>query len=196
MVYEIAHFIQNRLGFLWTGVESVNSWLFSIRYRKNLKQIPNILKENSTRFNLVLPTTHDVEPLVTFFENQPEDAYEYFRPHQFDKKTINKLVKRKSFVMFLVKDEEKIVGYAFIRSFFHGKGFLGKMVDVSSQGQGVGKLICSVAMQICASLPIRMFETISKDNIASLKTSQNACDVTIVRELDHGYLYIEDKLKR
>lgn len=134
-----------------------------------------------------------IQELAVFFEAQPEDAFQYFRPHAFDEITLRKLQKRKSFLMFCVRNPEKrIVGYFFLRCFFIGKAFLGKMVDENSQGKGIGTMMCLCAMDIANMIDVRMFETISKENIPSLRSTQKVLNVRIVEELQNGYLYIED----
>ena len=69
---------------------------------------------------------------------------------------------------------------------------LGKMVDVNVQGKGIGTKMCLCAMEISKALGLRMFETISKDNIASLRSTEKVLNVRIVEEMENGYLYIED----
>ena len=135
----------------------------------------------------------DIPQLVEFFSAQPTDAFKYFRPHNFDEKTLRKLQKRKSYLMYCVRDSAgQIVGYFFLRCFFIGKAFLGKIVDYRSQGEGIGTQMCLCAMDIAKALGLRMFETISKDNIASLRSTEKVLDVRIIEEMDNGYLYIED----
>lgn len=38
-------------------------------------------------------------------------------------------------------DGDTVAGYCFIRSFFHGKGFRGRMVSISHRGRGLGTLM-------------------------------------------------------
>ncbi len=188
MVYALTHFLQNKLPFLWELVEWGNSALFQVRYgRKDvsavLEQYPGFAEVDES----------DVPDLVRFFAAQPEGAFRFFRPHGFDAKTLRKLQRRKSFLMYCVRNGEgRIVGYFFLRSFFIGKAFLGKMVDVHSQGKGIGTKMCLCAMDIAQALGLRMFETISKENIASLRSTEKVLNIRIVEEMENGYLYIED----
>ena len=93
---------------------------------------------------------------------------------------------------YLICDEKGIVGYFFLRCFFIGKCFLGKMVDYEHQGKGIGQMICLTAMDIATLLKMRMFETISKDNLSSLYSTQKVLDTKIIKEMDNNYIYIED----
>lgn len=71
-----------------------------------------------------------------------------------------------------------------------GKSFLGKMVDSQSQGKGIGKKMCCCAMDLASALGLKMFETISKDNLASLYSTQNVIEVRIIKEMSNNYIYI------
>lgn len=51
--------------------------------------------------------------------------------------------------------------------------------------------MCLTAMNLASMLKLRMFETISKDNLSSLYSTQKVLDVKIIRELPDNYLYIE-----
>lgn len=134
----------------------------------------------------------DVLPLATFFAKQPAESFTYFQPHGFDEKSIKRLVKNKAYLIFLVCNGKDIVGYYFLRCFFIGKSFLGKMVDHEYQGKGIGKMMCLSAMDVATHLHLRMFETISKDNLSSLYSTQKVLDPKLIEEMDNNYIYIED----
>lgn len=67
---------------------------------------------------------------------------------------------------------------------------------MSYQGQGIGQQMCLCAMDLASSIGMRMFETISPKNLASLYSSQKVLEVKIIEEMENGYLYIEDLRKR
>ncbi len=134
--------------------------------------------------------------MASFFLSQPVEAFRFFKPHGFETETIGRLARNPSFLMFIVEKEGRIAGYFFLRSFFIGKTFLGKMVDYQMQGRGIGQEMCRCAMDISSSLGLRMFETISKDNLASLYSSQKVLEVRVLDEMEKGNLYIEDIRKK
>lgn len=192
MLYELAHTIQSKLPFVWNGIEGMNSILFSIKYGRRVGKISEVLNSYSGEYTLREAQNKDVVPLAKFFEEQPEESYAFFKPHAFDAKTIKKLIKRKSYLFFVVTEQEKIVGYYFLRCFFMGKSYLGKIVDYRYRGKGIGKVMCQSAMKIATTLQLHMYETISKDNLASLYSTQKVLDVKIIEEMPDNYLYIED----
>ena len=191
MLYAIAHFLRDKLGWLWNVVECINSWLFSLKYGKKLKDFS--FSE--------LPTDYEVTPMrdvptdrvVDFFSRQPEDAYTYFRPHQFDSKSIKRLQRNKSFLgyMLLDKTNGRIAGYCFNRCFFHGQGFRGRMVDVDYRGKGLGTAMNKLLNDVGFGIGLRLFETVSKDNVASYRSALSASKVNIVKEMPYNELYLE-----
>ena len=173
-------------------VEFGNEKLFLLRYGKRLKKVSTCLEQYQDVYQIKEAALDDVQSMVAFFAKQPEDAYTYFQPHGFDEKSIKRLVKNKAYLIFLVYNEKEIVGYYFLRCFFIGKSFLGKMVDHNHQGKGIGKMMCLSAMDVATLLHLRMFETISKDNISSLYSTQKVLDTKIIEEMENNYIYIED----
>ena len=142
MLYEIAHIIKDKFGFLWGAIEWGNASLFSFIYGKRLKEIPAILKNCGDETFLVRETNlEDASRLAAFFKEQPEEAFDYFKPHGFDEKSISKVLRNKAFLTYVVEEGNKIVGYFFMRSFVNNKTFKGYMVDYRQRGKGIARLM-------------------------------------------------------
>lgn len=190
MLYKLAHTIQTKIPWLWEGVEALNSMVCGWK-------IGDVLSlQSGLPEGMRIADVNDAERLSDFFARQPEESFKWFRPHSFDEGTMRKLLGRKSYIIYVLEEEGKIIGYAFLRCFINGKCFLGKMVDVNHQGKGVCTKLCEVGMDIARKTGFRMFESINKENIGSMKASQKACDVIVVEELDNGDLLIEDKPRK
>ena len=180
MLYELAHAIQNKMPLLWEVVEGLNAAFCGIKIGKRL-QLQDCLTGG-----VRIADVNDAGRLADFFARQSEESFKWFRPHAFDEKTLRKLLERKSYIIYVQEENGEIIGYAFLRCFRNGKCFLGKMVDVKHQGKGVCTKLCEVGMDIAQKTGFRMFESINKENIGSMKASQKACDVIVVEELDNG----------
>ena len=130
---------------------------------------------------------------MDFFKRQPEEAYTYFHPHGFDEKSIRRLQKNGAFLGYVLLDKtnKRIAGYCFNRSFFHGVGFRGRMVDINYRGKGLGTAMNKMLNEVGFFLGLRLFETVSKDNVASYKSALSASNVKVVKELPHNELYLE-----
>ena len=191
-MYKLAHFLRDHLPFIWDFVDWLNGLLFTVRYGRKMKALPEMLGAASKKYKIVEMSSMKASDLESFFAAQSEDSFKFFKPHGFDAKSLRKLQRNKAFLAYIVKDGNSPVGYFFLRSFFFGKAYLGKMVDYAHQGKGIGKMMCLCAMDIASTLGLRMFETISKDNLSSLYSSQNVLETRIVEEMPDNYLMIED----
>ena len=191
MLYKIAHILRDKLSWLWDIIERLNGLIFNLRYGKRLRNFSFT----------TIPDGYEIEPinkiptsdLITFFDNQPEDAFMYFRPHGFDAKSIRLLQRNKAFLGYVLLDNTKgtIAGYCFNRCFFHGQGFRGRMVDIDYRGKGLGTTMNKILNEVGFCIGLRLFETVSKDNVASYRSALSASNVKVVKELPNNELYLE-----
>lgn len=191
MLYQISHFVKDKLPFLWNCIEFLNEQLFMIRYGRKQRVVTSILKQYQNEYYIKEVSLDDLSSLVSFFSVQPREAFAYFHPHEFDERTLKRLIKRKSHLMYVVEKDDRVVGYVFLRCFFNGKCFRGKIVDVNWRGKGIAVLMGNLSTEIALQLGLRMFGTISKENYASLYSSQASNEIKVVEELPNNYLYIE-----
>lgn len=190
-LYKIAHIVKDRLPFIWDAIEKVNECLFVLRYGKKVKNIAVTCVPEG--YELVELRDIDTTLIVKFFEHQPEEAYTFFKPHGFDEKSIKRLQKNKSYLAYLLIDKinDQIAGYCFNRCFFHGQGFRGRMVDIDYRGKGLGTAMNKILNEVGFGIGLRLFETVSKDNVASYRSAMSASNVKVVKVLEHNELYLE-----
>ena len=191
MLYIIAHILRDKLSWLWNIIEWMNRLLFSLRYGKRLKIFTFTTVPEG--YDLVSIKDVTTEKLVDFFNRQPEEAFTYFRPHGFDEKSIKRLQKNKAFLGYVLEDKEngEIAGYCFNRCFFHGQGFRGRMVDMNFRGKGLGTAMNKILNEVGFGIGLRLFETVSKDNVASYRSALSASNVKVVKEMEGNELYLE-----
>lgn len=194
MLYTIAHFLRDKVPFIWDLIDSLNSFLFSLRYGRNLKSVEPIVLQRyaqSSGMHIVRMKDIPTKLLEDFFAAQHEDAYTFFKPHRFDMKSLKKLQRNCSFLAYILMDEGKVAAYCFVRSFFMGKGFRGRMVGMDFRGRGLGTLMNKLMNEVGFGIGLRLFETVSKDNVASYRSALSASNVRVVEELEHNELYLE-----
>ena len=194
MLYAIAHFLRDKLPFVWDLIDVLNSCLFSLIYGRKLKSVEQtVLHQYTLNCGMKIKRLKDVpiDKLVTFFAVQPEDAYTFFKPHGFDCKSLKKLQCNRSFLAYILMDDEQVAAYCFVRSFFMGKGFRGRMVGIDFRGRGLGTLMNKLMNEVGFGIGLRLFETVSKDNVASYRSALSASSVKVVEELVHNELYLE-----
>ena len=191
MLYKLAHILKDKLPFIWTFIEKVNEWLFLLRYGRKIKH--NISISPIAGYDVKELRDIPTLKMVEFFEHQPAEAYTYFQPHPFDAKTIKHLQKNRSYLAYVLMDRENgsIAGYCFNRCFFMGKGFRGRMVDIDNRGKGLGTAMNKILNEVGFGIGLRLFESVSKDNVASYRSALSASKVRVVEELPHNELYLE-----
>lgn len=191
MLYWLAHILRDKFSWLWNAIELVNSVIFSLRYGKQLKRFSfSYVPEGYLILDIKdIPS----ESLVDFFKHQPDDAFIYFRPHGFDNKDIKRLQSNKSFLGYVLLDKKskEIAGYCFLRCFFHGQGFRGRMVDIDYRGQGLGIAMNTILNEIGFAIGLRIFESVSKDNVSSYRSALSASKIKVVKEMPNNELYLE-----
>lgn len=191
MLYKITHILRDKMGWLWYLVDCFNALLFSLRYGKRLKAFTFTTVPEGYEVALLkdIPT----EKMVAFFEHQSEAAFTYFHPHGFNTKSIKRLRRNKSFLAYVLIDKSngEIAGYCFNRCFFHGVGFRGRMVDINYRGRGLGTAMNRMLNEVGFGIGLRLFETVSKDNIASYRSAMSASNMRVVKEMPNNELYLE-----
>ena len=191
MLYKIAHILRDKLSWLWNIIEWMNGVVFLLRYGKRLNRFAFTTVPEG--YDLVPIKDVQTEKLVDFFKRQSEEAFTYFRPHGFDEKSIKRLQKNKAFLGYVLTDKEngEIAGYCFNRCFLHGQGFRGRMVDVNYRGKGLGTAMNKILNEVGFGIGLRLFETVSKDNVASYRSALSASKVKVVKEMEGNELYLE-----
>ena len=191
MLYKLAHILRDKFSWAWNLIEWVNALIFSWRYGKKLKGLA---------FTTV-PEGYDILPikeiatekLVEFFLHQPEEAFTYFKPHGFDAQSIRRLQRNRAFMAYVLLEKASgaIAGYCFNRCFFHGVGYRGRMVDISFRGRGLGTLMNKLLNEAGFGIGLRLFESVSRDNVASYRAALSASKVRVLQELPDNELYLE-----
>ena len=72
-----------------------------------------------------------------------------------------------------------------------GKGFRGRMVGMNFRGKGLGILMNKLMNEVGFGIGLRLFETVSKDNVASYRSALSASKIKVIEELEHNELYLE-----
>lgn len=191
MLYAIAHLLREKMPWVWDLIDQLNSILFTLRYGNKLKKFK--FKTPHKNYQIIPICNVPTDVLVEFFAHQPNETYRFFRPHGFNSKSIKKLKENKAFLAYVLIEEStgNIVGYFFNRSFFHGKGFRGRMVDIDYRGQGLSTMMNCLLNEIGFGIGLRLFETVNKNNVASYRSAISASKVKVINEMANGDLYLE-----
>ena len=191
MLYKIAHILRDKLSWLWNIIEWMNGVIFYMRYGCKLKDFS--FSAVPKGYEIVEIRDIPTDRMVEFFARQPEEAFKYFKPHGVDTGSIKMLQRNRAFLGYVLCDRlnGQIAGYCFNRCFLHGQGFRGRMVDIDYRGKGLGTAMNKILNEVGFGIGLRLFETVSKDNIPSYRSAMSASNVKVVKEMPHNELYLE-----
>ena len=195
MLYQLAHFLRDHLPLVWDGADWLNGQLFAIRYGHRLRAVT---ADWGKELPYAIVPLHDCATVdvVAFFARQPEEAFRFFHPHGFDNRSIRQLQRNPAFLAYMIQSTGEIgqkdyIGYFFLRSFFWGKCFRGRMVDIRWRGRGLGTQLNRWMNHLGFGLGMRIFETVSRENMASYKSAMAASRCKVIKELKNNDLYLE-----
>ena len=186
-------YIKHHLSFIWQIIESVNSALFYPLYNETLERVlAEVLSANfeSHCFCRKLQK-EDSGLLFKFINDQKKSDLDYFKPHKFDLKSIQKQFAKRSFLMMGAFDNERLVGYFFLRFFVTRKCFVGRIIDCEYRGRGVGIIMNRIMYETAWKLDFRCLSTISRNNKSVIKAHARNEYVKIIKELQNDYLLVE-----
>lgn len=186
--------IKQRLPWLWNVVEFINGVLIRLFYGRSIVvAVSKSLNNNESPYVYRKLTAKDASLLVDFISHQPSGFDKFFKPHDFDLKTFKRVLKSGTYILIGAFDGDILVGYCFIRFFINKSAFRGKIVDKEYQGRGIAKQMGLIMSKVASNAGFRVYATISKDNVASLKSAKYGSTIEIIKELPDNYLYVEIK---
>ena len=186
-------YIKHNLGFLWVIFENINDTIFYWFYSRRLRLVVHeVFKEYSLRnFVIKVLKQGDADLLYELIKSQSENDLRYFKPHGFDIDSIKKQFGKKAFLMMGVFDNEKLVGYFFLRFFANKKCFVGRLIDKNYRGKGIGNVMNDIMYNIAWGMNFRCLSTISKNNKAVIGAHKKNPNMVVLKELQNDYLLVE-----
>lgn len=191
-ILEISKKVKARFPWLWDGVEFFNGMWIRMLYGRKIRQAMSGI-DCSEKFVYRKLDVADLDEIVRFVESQPTGFDRFFKPHSFDRRTYERLLKSGTYLFVGVFDGEKMVAYCFMRLYANKSAFRGYIVDAGYQGKGISKQMGICMTRIADFIGFRSYATISKDNIPSLQSQKAGAEVRVIRELPDNYLYVEIK---
>lgn len=188
-------FIKHRLSFLWRTIEWINGLLFSLSYKSKTEIILPLVFQEFTHnlYSFKRLEESDIEDLYELLISQKSSDLEYFRPHRFDLKSLKIQLKKRAFLMMGAFDGEKLIGYFFLRFFVNKKCFVGRLIDKSYRGKGIGIIMNNIMYETAWRMGFQCLSTISKNNEAVMKAHAKNQTMVVQKELKNDYLLVEFK---
>ena len=193
-IVEFLKSIKNSCPWIWNFIEFCNGLLVRCFHgRKIDRAIDAALSQVDSEYAYKRLSKSHVEQLVQFISRQPSGFDTFFKPHGFTEKDFKRVLTNGTFILIGVFDCSHLVGYCFIRFFINKSAFRGKIVDKEYQGRGIAKQMGLIMSKVASNAGFRVYATISKDNVASLKSAKYGSSIKIIKELPDNYLYVEIK---
>ena len=186
-------FIKHRVGFAWSFIEEGNDITFNIFFKSILEKALSFTFSNFIQgpYQYRRLTSEDAGRLFILIQNQPSSDLKVFKPHPFDELSILKQTSKKSFLMMGAFDDDKLVGYFFLRFFANKKCFVGRLIDKEYRGQGIGEVMNRIMYETAWRMKFRCLSTISRDNNAVMKAHASNKHMIVLKELKNNYLLVE-----
>lgn len=186
-------FIKHNFSSIWAIIEWGNSVLFTIIYSTALERIlPGVFKEfrhDTYTFRRLVPD--DSEQLYELIQEQPVADLEFFHPHEYDLRSIKKQFNIRAFLMMGVFEGSSLTGYFFLRFFTNKKCFVGRLIDISHRGKGIGEVMNKIMYNIAWRMNFRCLSTISRNNKLVMHSHSRNSHIKVIKELQGDYLLVE-----
>lgn len=186
-------FIKHNVRFLWRIIEWGNGILFSLLYRSRLEKVLSGVFEEVTesRYNFRKLAQADINGLHLLLNSQDEGDLDYFKPHRFNIKSLERQLKIPSFLMMGAFDGEKMAGYFFLRFFANKKCFVGRLTDKDYRGKGIGRTMNRIMYETAWRMGFRCLSTISRNNTLVMKAHAENRNMVVLKELAGDYMLVE-----
>ena len=186
-------FIKHRLPFLWRGVDWLNAVLFRLLHGDRLDSAAQRCFGEFTldgyRFRAL--TAADLDGLADLLARQKPDRLDYFKPHGFDRASLERVARNPSFLMFGVFSGELLVGYFFLRCFWNRKCFVGRLIDEPYERKGIGRVMNQILYNTAWRSKFRCLTTVSKNNALVMRSHANNPTFRVLKQLPNDYLFVE-----
>ena len=186
-------FVKHNLKFLWELVEWTNGFLFSIIYQARLNKVISYVFSEYVHphFAFRRLSSADMESLAALINTQPLSDLIFFRPHDFDIRSLNRQTGKRGFLMMGAFDNQKMIGYFFLRFFINRKCFVGRLTDSGYRSIGIGKVMNRIMYETAWRMNFRCLSTISKNNANVINAHSKNNAMIWLKDLRGEYMLVE-----
>ncbi|MGE0267503.1 MAG: ATP-grasp domain-containing protein [Candidatus Omnitrophota bacterium] len=178
---------------IWAVIEKINNGFLFLLWGKRITAV----REKLTQWQALadgrirLLNRHDTDSLVEFLKQVTKEELTFFKPHGFDKASIETVLNSLGYMPIGFFIEDKLAGYFMMRLFCSKKAFIGRYLSGDMRRKGLGGRMAQVLYGMGEDLNFEVFSTISRDNNSSLRSHENMGMMTIVKELPNNYLLVK-----
>jgi hypothetical protein len=190
---KILIFIKHHFVFLWNIIEWINGMIFSLLHTSKLRKILTgvFIEFTGSPFVFRKLNPQDAESLYNLLNSQNPSDLDFFHPHNFDYNSIVRQFKKPSFLMMGAFENEKLIGYFFLRFFSNRKCFVGRLIDKEFRGKSIGLVMNKIMYETAWRMNFRCLSTISRNNSSVMKAHARNQTMVVLKELHNDYLLVE-----
>ena len=195
MIARTLLYIKHRMPWLWRLVDWLNTRLYSLLHGSRMRAQRDRAFEQYRLdgFEFRPVTAHDLSELERMLCRQGGKRLKYFQPHGFDNASLARMLANPAFLMFGVFDEQRLVGYFFLRCFWNRKCFVGRLIDEPFERRGIGRVMNQIMYHTAWWSGFHCYTTISRRNTAVIRSHRNNPHARFVGELGNDFILVEFK---
>ena len=185
--------IKHGLPFVWGGIDWLNAVLFRLLHGDRVEKEAGRCFEEFTLpgYEFRALNEHDIAQLSNLLSRQRTGRLDYFKPHGFDRRSLERVMRNPSFLMFGAFADDLLVGYFFLRCFWNRKSFVGRLIDEPYERKGIGRVMNQILYNTAWRSGFRCLTTVSKHNALVMRSHANNPTFHVLKELPNDYLFVE-----
>jgi GNAT superfamily N-acetyltransferase len=133
----------------------------------------------------------DVEALHDMIVAIPEDHLRFFHPHGLDRDALHRVLKSRTILAFGMFVRQRLVGYALLKLFANRTAYAGRLIHPEFAGAGLGRYLIHYLYHIGFRLGFRIRATISRENVACLRSHAAVRPLRILAGLPNNFQLVE-----
>ena len=186
-------FIKHRLPFIWRGIDWLNSLLFRLLHGDRIeREAERCFREFTLQgYHFRALNANDLDQISNLLGRQTPGRLDYFKPHGFDRESLERVARNPSFLMFGVFSDQRLVGYFFLRCFWNRKCFVGRLIDEPHERKGIGRVMNQILYNTAWRSKFRCLTTVSRNNALVMRSHANNPTFKVLKELPNDYLFVE-----
>ena len=190
----LAYRIRDVAPLLYRGVERVAGLASAIRFGSSIRKA----LDTAALYGSVRGANATIRPLLVeelaalrvFFGRMPATHLRFFRPHGMDTSSVRKVLSRRDYLTYGLWINSELAGYAIIKVFLSGKGYVGLLVDPEHTGIGLGTFLWKYLFWQCQLVGVSAHATVHPDNKASLESARRIHPMEMCGKARNGYLFV------
>ncbi|WP_221177838.1 GNAT family N-acetyltransferase [Salinisphaera orenii] len=195
MIEVLAYSIKYRFPVLFRAAEKVARVVTTLRFGARIRRARSragIHGAVRDRCAVMHPLdVVDINHLCAFIESLPQEHLRYFKPHRFDRASLQEVLRSQAFLSYGLFVDNRLVGYALLKTYPTGTAFIGRVIHPDYAGMGLGSFLARYLYWQASLANLRARSTISRHNTASLASHRAVADYRVVAELPNEYLLVE-----